>query len=109
MSTKKAFRARSFVSIFVAPEGLSQSYLAVFGSAWRRARTSASHALSSWCYSDFLDLMPSRQGTSETIMVKFVFGLTAGLVAGISLATSFSHELGQIGEWLAWASLVTLL
>jgi len=53
--------------------------------------------------------MPSRQGTSETIMVKFVFGLTAGLVAGISLAMSFSHELGQIGEWLAWASLVTLL
>jgi len=42
-------------------------------------------------------------------MAKFFVGLTAGLALGMFLAVSFPHELSQIGELLAWASLVTLL
>ena len=43
------------------------------------------------------------------MMFKFVSGLAAGLVLGVVLAANFASQLAQVGEWLAWASLVTLL
>jgi len=42
-------------------------------------------------------------------MFKFVSGLTAGLLLGALIATTFAGPLAEVGEWLAWASLVTLL
>ena len=42
-------------------------------------------------------------------MFKFVSGLTAGLLLGVLLATTLAAQLAEVGEWLAWASLVTLL
>ena len=43
------------------------------------------------------------------MMFKFVTGLAAGLTLGVLIATSFGSQLAEVGEWLAWSSLLTLL
>jgi len=42
-------------------------------------------------------------------MFKFVVGLAAGLALALVFAGPVGTQLAQVGEWLAWASLVTLL